>query len=65
MMDADDDYDECDDIREACPTCGGEGFVEYMDAPEVWGEDCPSEENHLVDCPNCGGSGDAKACTHW
>lgn len=36
-----------------CSRCGGEGFIEYNDAPDLWGEDCPSEVNHLVDCPEC------------
>jgi hypothetical protein len=27
--------------------------VEYIDHPEVWGEDCPSEMNHLVPCSEC------------
>lgn len=40
-----------------CEECGGEGFVEYMDCPLVWGEDCPSEVNHLVTCPYCDGTG--------
>jgi hypothetical protein len=48
----------------SCCTCGGEGFIEYNDGgPEVWGEDCPSEENHLVTCPNCRGTGLLKDCT--
>lgn len=40
-----------------CPVCGGDGSVEYDDHPECWGEDCPSEVNHLITCPECGGSG--------
>jgi PRTRC genetic system protein A len=39
-----------------CDRCGGDGFVEYMDAPDTWGEDCPSEENHLVTCQDCRGN---------
>lgn len=56
--DADDKYDgyEPDDDGR-CWRCGGEGSVEYNDAPEVWGEDSPSEENHLVECPECHGEG--------
>ena len=42
-----------DDDAWECPTCGGEGSVEYMNHPEVWGEDCPSLANHLVACPGC------------
>ena len=36
-----------------CGSCGGEGLVEYIDTPELWGEDCPSEVNHLEPCPEC------------
>ena len=54
------------DNEPSCPSCGGEGMVEYLDAgPSAWGEDCPSEENHMVKCPNCRGSGlmkDATSC---
>ena len=42
---------------EPCWRCGGDGFVEYMDAPETWGEDSPAEVNHLVTCPECNGYG--------
>lgn len=49
--------DEHDHDDDTCPDCGGEGFQEYDDCPEVWGEDSPSEGNHLVTCPTCGGSG--------
>lgn len=45
------------DIGDDCPRCGGEGHIEYMECAEEWGEDCPSEENHLVVCPECGGMG--------
>ena len=41
----------------ACPRCCDENHIEYMDAPEVWGEDSPSEVNHLVLCPDCRGRG--------
>jgi Lar family restriction alleviation protein len=50
------DRDE-DDEDNRCERCGGEGFVDYFDAPETWGEDCPGERNHLVTCPDCRGSG--------
>lgn len=53
------DYDG-DDEDNRCERCGGEGFIEYNDAPDTWGEDCPSEANHLVSCPDCGGTGDAR-----
>lgn len=36
-----------------CSRCGGDGYVEYSDSPDLWGEDCPSEENHLLPCPEC------------
>ena len=50
----DDDYCE----PNLCQECGGEGFIEYNDAgPSYWGEDCPSEENHLVTCRHCRGTG--------
>lgn len=58
-----DELDDLVDLDEAeCPTCCGEGLVEYLDAPEVWGEDCPSRVNHWVTCTNCGGSGERKDC---
>lgn len=39
--------------EETCDMCGGEGVIEYADYPEVWGEDCPSYQNHLLPCPEC------------
>lgn len=48
-----------------CRTCGGDGVAEYLDCPEAWGEDTPSLANHLITCPNCGGSGLAKDCQVW
>jgi RecJ-like exonuclease len=45
-----------------CEQCGGEGMVEYMDCPEAWGEDCPSEPNHLITCPRCHGGGGEIVC---
>ena len=61
--DCEDDYWDGEN-EPICPSCGGEGMVEYLDAgPSVWGEDCPSEENHLVTCPNCRGSGLLKDCS--
>ena len=53
----DDDWDafytQYDPDAWDCDRCGGEGHMEYNDCPEAWGEDCPSEVNHLVECPNC------------
>ena len=44
--------------RDECDRCGGEGSIEYDEAgPSEWGEDCPSEVNHLIECPKCGGAG--------
>lgn len=47
-----------DDENGVCDECGGEGFIEYNDAgPSYWGEDSPSEINHLLICRSCNGSG--------
>jgi hypothetical protein len=60
-----DDYEFGEDgPDDCCPDCGGEGIGEYIDHPEAWGEDCPSEVNHLITCPNCGGSGRLKDCKY-
>lgn len=57
------DYDDYyDDDESHCPWCGGDGFSEYLDCPEAWGEDCPSEANHLITCPQCKGSGLRSDC---
>lgn len=48
-----------------CSTCGGEGIAEYSECPEAWDEDCPSLKNHLITCPNCGGTGRAEDCVVW
>lgn len=42
---------------EDCYLCGGDGHREYVDSPDEWGEDCPSEVNHLVTCRECDGYG--------
>ncbi len=47
---------------EDCDRCGGDGFVEYLEAPEAWGEDCPSKLNHFVTCVYCGGTGGHLEC---
>lgn len=47
---------------EDCTLCGGEGHREYLDSPDEWGEDCPSEVNHLVTCRDCGGNGGWWVC---
>ena len=59
---ADDDLFDDEDDERNCPWCGGDGFTEYDDDPGAWGEDCPSEENHLVTCSGCKGSGLRKDC---
>lgn len=56
-------FDE-DGQDDECPDCGGDGFAEYLDHPEAWGEDCPSEPNHLIVCPNCRGTGLRKDCIY-
>ena len=56
-FDSRDDDQDFDRERDRCDTCGGQGFIEYFDHPEVWGEDCPSLQNHLLTCPTCRGSG--------
>jgi hypothetical protein len=45
--------DNCDGEGWECSRCGGNGFIELVDAPELWGEDCLSEENRLIPCPEC------------
>lgn len=57
--DEDDDYGPCeDDPHDQCDRCGGEGMIEYAQAgPSVWGEDCPAEVNHMVECRECAGTG--------
>lgn len=49
-------------LSETCEVCGGDGHREYMDAPEEWGEDCPSEKNHLIECRTCSGTGIIRWC---
>ena len=51
-------YDEVyggEDSEPECDCCGGEGFVELEDHPELWADDCLMEANRLVVCPECGG----------
>ena len=50
-------YGDDDGFDLTCDRCGGDGVVEYADSPDVWGEDCPSEMDHLVTCPACYGRG--------
>lgn len=61
-MSAQNDECEYEDDDKLCPWCGGDGIAEYLDCPEAWGEDCPSEENHLITCPGCRGTGLRKDC---
>lgn len=54
-----DDHDR--EQASCCDRCGGDGYIEYIDGDGGdWGEDCPSEENHLIICRACGGTGYAK-----
>lgn len=62
QTDADYSDDYGDGLDDSCPWCGGDGTAEYSECPEAWGEDCPSEVNHLITCPKCKGSGRAKDC---
>ncbi|MEN6535298.1 MAG: DUF5131 family protein [Bryobacteraceae bacterium] len=39
--------------EDECPRCCGDGAVEYIDSPDQWGEDCPTEKNHWIPCPEC------------
>lgn len=58
--DGDDEWADRD-LPESCERCGGAGHLEYLEADELWGEDCPSEVNHLVPCPTCHGAGVRKS----
>lgn len=55
--DEEDDYLDAIEERDECERCCGEGHIELHEAPELWGEDCCSEENRLVTCPECDGYG--------
>ena len=61
MFDPDDGYDPEDvynvDVDDFCSRCVGDGSINYFDASELWGEDCPGEKDHLVVCPDCLGRG--------
>lgn len=47
-----------DDEAAVCDRCGGDGMIEYNDGDGGdWGEDCPSEINHLITCRACRGTG--------
>lgn len=53
-----DDFDGYDPNDNCCDRCGGDGLISYIDGgPSVWGEDCPSEPDLLVTCPDCRGTG--------
>lgn len=52
------EYEHWEDAQ-ICDHCGGEGFIEYDDGDGGdWGEDSPSEENHLIECRHCCGTGE-------
>jgi len=55
--DCDNDGGDDESMDCTCDQCGGDGVVELEDTPELWGEDCFSEENRLVTCPSCSGKG--------
>ena len=49
---------EADTDHGICDRCGGDGMIEYNDGDGGdWGEDCPSEVNHLITCRACNGTG--------
>ena len=52
---------DCEEPAPTCEHCGGDGCIDYLDGDGGdWGEDCPSEENHLIICRHCGGTGYAR-----
>ena len=52
------DDDLNNEERCICDRCGGEGFIEYNDGDgSDWGDDSPSEVNHLITCRACKGTG--------
>lgn len=54
------EYDEDEMYDAGCDLCGGEGLTEYNDCYElIEMEGIPLQENHLVTCPKCGGTGNA------
>ena len=55
------DYPDCEEPAPTCDHCGGDGCIDYLDGDGGdWGEDSPSEENHLIICRHCGGTGYAR-----
>ena len=55
------EYPDCEEPTPTCDHCGGDGCIDYLDGDGGdWGEDCPSEENHLIICRHCGGTGYAR-----
>jgi hypothetical protein len=52
-VDDDVDYEE----RDCCGRCGGEGFIQLSEAPELWGDDCFMEKDRPVTFPDCRGTG--------
>lgn len=46
---------------EYCEQCGGDGTIMLSEAgPSVWGEDCFCEEDRVIACPLCRGTGEAQ-----
>lgn len=58
-----DDWDDCID-NDLCPDCGGDGIDEYDNHLEVW-QGPKVYANHIITCPNCGGSGRLKDCKYF
>ena len=56
MMDDGMQIDDDGNAYWTCPKCGGEGFVELHDCPELWGQDSPPA-NDIAQCPECIGMG--------
>lgn len=54
MSAPDDVQDYFDPLEDECPRCGGDGYVDVDDAPELWLEDL-SPGHDLVRCPDCKG----------
>jgi DnaJ-class molecular chaperone len=44
-----------------CELCGGDGVKALSElGPSAWGEDCFSEQDRIVTCPDCSGTGRQK-----
>lgn len=46
--------DDCNDGSPICGLCGDDGWIMLSDAgPSEWGEDCFSEVDRAIACPEC------------